>query len=389
MPTVSLFSRMYIHPVSIGNTYNNTMSDKVSVIIPTYNYARFIEDCLNSVLSQTYKNLEIIVVDDGSTDNTKEVLSAYGDKIKYIYQENSGLSASRNTGIKNATGKYIQFLDSDDFLHPKSIEHRVQFLTSNPSFKIAVCRNKFFYGYSKIIKNLLNRGWYLHRENLDIHHLYVDSIAPTHAFLFDSEVIEKVGFFDTSLKVCEDYDYWLKVLQKGYIPHYCRKGVVYHRIHKESMSQDKINMYYHNAILHLKLYDKFFVSKKISTSNNIAGSIAFLCGLLTTINRLEGKNTHIQDKLQKIVEPYFENVFNCLNRGEGGSNFEMSFYLIRLYNIVNKYYKNNDAIYGRLVSLLDKSGTVNQILISSLISTKLNGFNKLVILYEYLRGYKI
>ena len=100
---------------------------KVSVIIPAYNYGRYLGDCIESVLNQTYKDIEIIVVDDESTDDTKEVASKY--PVKYIWQMNKGLSGARNTGIKEATGEYIMCLDSDDKLVPAAIEEHVKLMT--------------------------------------------------------------------------------------------------------------------------------------------------------------------------------------------------------------------------------------------------------------------
>ena len=88
---------------------------KVTVVIPTYNRAHLIKDAVESVLNQTYQDFELIVIDDGSTDNTREVLAIYKDKLRYIYQENQGRSAARNHGIKLAQGEYIAFLDSSDY----------------------------------------------------------------------------------------------------------------------------------------------------------------------------------------------------------------------------------------------------------------------------------
>ena len=96
------------------------MNKKISVIVAVYNTEKYVEKCLNALLNQTYQNLEIIVVEDGSTDNSKEVLKKYADnkKIKIIYnKKNSGLSYSRNVGLENATGDYIGYIDSDDYVY--------------------------------------------------------------------------------------------------------------------------------------------------------------------------------------------------------------------------------------------------------------------------------
>jgi len=111
----------------------------VSIIIPCYNVGSYIEQCIDSILSQSYKSLEIIVIDDGSTDNTGEILKHYNDsRLKIIHQKNAGLSAARNTGLKVAKGKYIAFVDGDDFIEPGYIEKLVKTLEQNKS-DISIC----------------------------------------------------------------------------------------------------------------------------------------------------------------------------------------------------------------------------------------------------------
>ena len=105
----------------------------VSIIIPNYNHARYLGDAVHSVLNQDYQNFEIIVVDDGSTDNSREVARQFGEKIHYIYQENAGLSAARNTGIRVAKGSLIGVLDADDMYEPTFISTLVAVLESNPN----------------------------------------------------------------------------------------------------------------------------------------------------------------------------------------------------------------------------------------------------------------
>lgn len=101
---------------------------KVSVIIPTYNRARYVAQAVDSVLEQSYDNYEIIIVDDGSTDDTQKTLEPYMDRIRYIYQEHSGVSAARNRGIRESKGQYTAFLDSDDLWLPKKLESQIKFV---------------------------------------------------------------------------------------------------------------------------------------------------------------------------------------------------------------------------------------------------------------------
>ncbi len=109
------------------------MSDPlISAVIPTYNYGHFVTAAVRNVLAQTYRNLEVIVVDDGSKDNTRERLAPYLDRIRYVYQENQGPSAARNTGIRSATGEWVALLDSDDLWHPRKLELQVKYLQAHP-----------------------------------------------------------------------------------------------------------------------------------------------------------------------------------------------------------------------------------------------------------------
>ena len=104
---------------------NDYVRSRISVLIPTYNYSQFLLDAVKSVLAQDVPDVEIIVVDDGSTDNTSDIIKPYTDRVQYIYQENAGLSAARNTGIRNSTGEFILFLDADDVLGTEAIASQV------------------------------------------------------------------------------------------------------------------------------------------------------------------------------------------------------------------------------------------------------------------------
>src|SRR3989338_3266861 len=111
----------------------------LSVIIPTFNRAFYILTVLESVLKQTYRNMEVLVVDDGSKDSTKEVLAPYLHKIQYIYQDNRGNAAARNAGLKQAKGKYVAFLDSDDYWAQEKCEKQVAFLEKHPDCAFVYC----------------------------------------------------------------------------------------------------------------------------------------------------------------------------------------------------------------------------------------------------------
>ena len=119
-------------------------SPLVSIIIPTYNRAHYLPETLESALGQTYPDIEIIVINDGSTDNTEQALKRYMKHIRYIYQENRGLAATKNRGIEVAKGELICNLDDDDRFHPEKVERQVEMFVSNPRLGLCATGTKFY-----------------------------------------------------------------------------------------------------------------------------------------------------------------------------------------------------------------------------------------------------
>lgn len=265
------------------------IKDRVSVIIPSYNYAHFIPDCLNSVFSQEIDDIEVIVIDDGSTDNTGEVLKPYADRIRYIRQENAGLSSARNHGLRLCTGEYILFLDSDDLLGENSILARLVLLRNKPDIGIAVCRNKLFSSINDKNEPVIFGEWPLFRRDLDIH-LYYFNIAPPHAFLMRRSVYLKVGYFDEKLRACEDYDYWLRCLINGCRFETADNSIVYYRKHQASMSANSENQLNHDYILHTRMYN--YTVHDTTIRNSPPFLAAMTAGMITTswkISRFDKK----------------------------------------------------------------------------------------------------
>ncbi len=157
---------------------------RVSVVIPTYNYARYVPEAIDSVLAQSFEELEVIVVDDGSTDQTAEILRAFGGQLHDIRQEHRGLSAARNTGIRAARGQYVAFLDSR-------------------------------------ILSWLVRG----------------NVIPSPTPMVRRELFERVGLFDETLSACEDWDMWIRIARVCEIA-YVHRVLAKKRQHQENMSLD-------------------------------------------------------------------------------------------------------------------------------------------------------
>jgi tetratricopeptide (TPR) repeat protein len=210
----------------------------VSVIIPNYNHARYLGDAIRSVLEQDYRNFEIIVVDDGSTDDSREVAGRFGDAVRYIYQKNAGLSAARNTGIRASKGSLIGLLDADDMYEPGYLSALVAALTSNPDADGVYCGYRFVDQENSPLPQVENRpvpSDELHEALLDGNFFVPESIF-LRRYIYDD-----VGPFDETLRACEDWDVWLRVTKKFRIVH-ASQILTRHRILAGSMSTDPLRM---------------------------------------------------------------------------------------------------------------------------------------------------
>lgn len=178
----------------------------VSIIIPTCNNANTICRSVDSCINQIYKNIEIIVIDDGSTDNTKEVLSKYNTdkRFKYIYQENQERSAARNHGLDVAKGEYIQFLDSDDEIYPTKIEKQVNFLDANPEYFLVYCGVEYKDEFGQVTHTLEPKI----NGNID-YEILKGNFLVIHSPLFRKTDIR----FDVKLNRLEDWKFWIYVIQ--------------------------------------------------------------------------------------------------------------------------------------------------------------------------------
>lgn len=222
------------------NQYNQYMAKTqltISVIIPTYNRAQLIVEAIDSVLAQTRIPDEIIVIDDGSTDNTREVLRRFGALVRVIPVENRGPSAARNLGLEASTGDLIAFLDDDDTLTPESIELRAEFLEQHQSFDVV-------YGDIRITDLLGNEMWrHSQRSGTDNSEsafaaLTKWNIMPIHAFMFRRSCFSKVQGFDTDLRVLEDHQFWLR-MSLHFKFHYLDHVMGDYRYHEDQVTTKK------------------------------------------------------------------------------------------------------------------------------------------------------
>lgn len=182
----------------------------ISVVIPSYNRKDFLKRSIDSAINQTKKPLEVIVVDDGSTDGTETMIKSDYDFVKFIKQKNKGVSAARNIGIKVSIGEWICFLDSDDEWKKDKLEKQINAMKSNPGYK-------FFHSNEIWIKNgiRINQKKKHKKYGGDIFDKCLDMcrISPS-SVMINKTVFDEVGNFNEDLVVCEDYELWLRICDK-------------------------------------------------------------------------------------------------------------------------------------------------------------------------------
>ncbi len=212
-------------------TQSHATSPRFSVIIPVYNRASFIARAIESVLSQTYRDFELIVVDDGSTDATPDIVALY--PVRLLRQENRGVSAARNRGIASARGKIIAFLDSDDAWEPRKLEVQAAHFDAHPECmihqtdEIWIREGKFL---NKQKKHQKKSG-----------HIFYDSlhlclISPS-AVAIRRELFDEVGVFREDFPVCEDYELWLRITRRYEVCYTPQPLVVKYGGHADQLSR--------------------------------------------------------------------------------------------------------------------------------------------------------
>ncbi len=212
----------------------------VSVVIATYNRAKFITDTLDSILGQSFSDFEIIVVDDGSTDNTREVLTPYESRIHYIHQNNRGPSAARNLGVQRAQGSWISVQDSDDLCTSNHLSTLYGFAQKHCDFGMVFANGAYLAGpehhRNTIIPAAKSRR--LAQQGVTVHDLFDKSIVRLQAALISKHAYEVVGGHDESLRICMDLDLSFRLLMNFPIA-YLDQVVFLYRKHEGNIGRNE------------------------------------------------------------------------------------------------------------------------------------------------------
>jgi glycosyltransferase involved in cell wall biosynthesis len=179
----------------------------VSVIITTYNRAPLLEEAIQSVLAQNFRDFELILVDDGSTDGTRSILEKYSGSLTTLYQENRGVSAARNSGILHSCGAYISFLDSDDLWLPKKLAAQMAFFDAHPHALICQTEEIWLRRGVRVNPRKVHKKY---SGEIFEHCLSLCRVSPS-SVMIKRTLIDEVGLFDEEFPACEDYDLWLRI----------------------------------------------------------------------------------------------------------------------------------------------------------------------------------
>ena len=199
---------------------------KVSIILPTYNGSRFIRQSIESCLFQTYKNIELIVVDDGSTDDTPEIVKSYGGRLIHIkHDTNLGLPTALNSGFTRSTGNYLTWTSDDNYYHPEAIEKMIAFLKQ---------RNGSFV-YCDYFRFSQNDSEKFRQQKLPDEPKFERGNDIGACFLYTRKVMQTVGLYDAEAILAEDFDYWIRTSMK-FKMHHLREPIYYYREHPASLS---------------------------------------------------------------------------------------------------------------------------------------------------------
>ena len=234
---------------------------KISVVIPTFNRIRLVARAIDSVLKQSLNPYEIIVVDDGSDDGTSEMIQNKYKSIKLIQQQNNGVSAARNKGIKHAKGDWIGLLDSDDEWKEKKLENQADRLIKTPEYDFCHTNEIWIRNGVRVNQRKKHKkyGGYIFGKCLDICRISPSSV------LFRKNILDHVGWFDNQLPVCEDYDLWLRITSEYRILFIDEPLIIKYGSHDDQLSHSVESI----EFFRIKSLENLLERTELSTNNRV------------------------------------------------------------------------------------------------------------------------
>ena len=279
----------------------------VSVIIHTYNNEKFIAETVESVLNQTYKDYEIIVVDDGSEDGTRDALIPYMQKIRYHYKENGGIASAKNAGISLSETEFVAFLDHDDLWVPDKLQLQMEHFNENPQIGLVYAKYTSFRD-GKELRTKPEKGYsgWIFKE------LLAKSFIQTSTVVVKRECLDAVGPYDETFSLGDEYDMFLRIAQKfqcGFVD----KGLTRYRVHDTNASNNDFLFDNENLGVYKKIYNNFTdldgVEKKILRKRIARYSMKVAEGLYRQGKQEESKKYQME---ANNYLPFYKRITNNL-----------------------------------------------------------------------------
>ena len=280
---------------------------KVSVIIATFNRAAFLSETLDSVMRQKFEEFEVIVVDDGSTDDTKEVVRHYGDRIRYVFQENRGPSAARNLGVRHARAPWIAIQDSDDLCTPDHLEVLYGYAREHSGCRMVFANGVYLGGREHNRETIIPAGKSrrLAREGVRLVDLFEKSIVRLQAALISKSSYDAVGGHDENLRICMDLDLSFRLLM-NYPVAYIDRVVFLYRKHEWNIGRNEELRLLENIRVIEKLIRGFPQAEKQLGCGRIARRMAYRSYRLAKGRRKRGQHREAREAIATAVflRPY-------------------------------------------------------------------------------------
>ncbi|WP_176720532.1 glycosyltransferase [Brachyspira hampsonii] len=326
----------------------------ISIIIPVYNGENYIEDSISSALNQTYRNIEVIVVDDGSKDNTANIINNFSSKITYIYKDNGGVSSALNCAIKAAKGDYISWLSHDDIYYPNKIEEEVNELKNTDEKTVIYSGFEFVNEKLELITAFENSSKTEYRRlNNNFYSILLSDIGGC-TLLIPKVVFSNVGFFNENLLCVQDYDFWFRMFKHGYKVKYIPKVLLQYRIHKKQDSNSKKDLLRNEG-------NKLWINILKNINDDEYQSIFF--NRYNVLNKIKNRmQNSVYDKLIDFINTELE-IYKEDNKQYYSNNNKISI----IINIYNRDYDNINSIIN---SIIDQN--YNNIEIIFITNNKLN-----------------
>jgi glycosyltransferase involved in cell wall biosynthesis len=287
----------------------------ISVIIPTYNSDKYISEAIRSVLRQTCTDYEIIVIDDGSTDSTREIIENNFPQVRYFYIPNQGVSIARNYGMRRACGEFIAFLDADDLWLPEKLEKQLKVFNADQELMLVFTEHRVFdtNGFRKTIFSKKKR---LMKGDV-VKNLFLYSHVATSTVMVRRQVFQEIGYFEENLKAAEDDNLWMRIALKFRI-HLLDEVLVHYRWTENSLSRSASNLF-DGVLKNLELIENKYpdlrkrlgranIRRKKSDIYSSHGYYLFSSGDYTMARRYYLRSIALYPKISRLIY-YFSSLF--------------------------------------------------------------------------------